>query len=314
MTFRPRLAALTAAFATAFLVIGGLPAPAAAQSSNPATANPTASSVEGQSRSARRNRTPPRQTPEQIVAGAQAVATAASINCQVTQANLLGQSAEGNSLYEAACATGPGYLLVSSTPPIASDCVLIAAAATTARAADPAANVGPQCTLPANQDTKRFIMGYAAPAGVTCTVDDGAVVGRNAEGAVIYEIGCAGTDGYHIRNLNGVWSKDECIQVISRNLACNLTTPSERLATVKGWLAGSDAATCDVQDTRYMGTNTNGSFYEVKCAAGDGYIARLNDARAVQQVYPCATAQRIGDGCKLTTVATVAPPAAATEQ
>ncbi|WP_296169584.1 hypothetical protein [uncultured Brevundimonas sp.] len=314
MTFRPRLAALTAAFATAFLVIGGLPAPAAAQSSNPATANPTASSVEGQSRSARRNRTPPRQTPEQIVAGAQAVATAASINCQVTQANLLGQSAEGNSLYEAACATGPGYLLVSSTPPIASDCVLIAAAATTARAADPAANVGPQCTLPANQDSKRFIMGYAVPAGVTCTVDDGAVVGRNAEGAVIYEIGCAGTDGYHIRNLNGVWSKDECIQVISRNLACNLTTPSERFATVKGWLAGSDAATCDVQDTRYMGTNTNGSFYEVKCAAGDGYIARLNDARAVQQVYPCATAQRIGDGCKLTTVATVAPPAAATEQ
>lgn len=166
--------------------------------------------------------------------------------------------------------------------------------------------------MPANLDNKRFIMGYAALAGVTCSVDDGAVVGRSNDGAVIYEIGCAGTDGYHIRNLNGSWSKDECVQVVSRNLTCNFTTPAERSSTVKTWLAGSAASTCDVQDARYMGTNTNGNFYEAKCAAGDGFIARLNDERVVQQVYPCATAQSIGGGCTLTTTASTAP--VATEQ
>jgi hypothetical protein len=46
----------------------------------------------------------------------------------------------------------------------------------------------------------------------------------------------------------------------------------------------------------------------VKCAAeGQGFITRLNNAGVTQQVYPCATAQRIGGGCTLTP----APAAAA---
>lgn len=197
----------------------------------------------------------------------------------------------------------------SSTPPIASDCVLLSAAAETSRANDPAADVGPQCVMPANLDSKRFITEYAASAGVTCTVDDGAVVGRAVDGGIVYEIGCAGSDGYHIKNANGTWTKDECLQVITQNGACRFTTAAEQAATVKSWLAGTDAATCDVEQTRLMGQNANGRFYEVKCTAADGYIARVNAERVVQQVYPCATSQQIGGGCTLTTSAPAAPSA-----
>jgi hypothetical protein len=50
-----------------------------------------------------------------------------------------------------------------------------------------------------------------------------------------------------------------------------------------------------------MGQNANGRFYEAKCAAeGEGYIARINTEGVTQQIYPCATAQRIGGGCRFT--------------
>ena len=56
-----------------------------------------------------------------------------------------------------------------------------------------------------------------------------------------------------------------------------------------------------------MGANANGAFFEAKCAAeGTGYIARTNSEGAVQQVYACATAARIGSGCTLTTAAPAA--------
>jgi hypothetical protein len=57
-----------------------------------------------------------------------------------------------------------------------------------------------------------------------------------------------------------------------------------------------------------MGSNPNGRFYEAKCGAeGEGYIARINNEGATQQIYPCATAQRIGGGCTLTPAPAAAP-------
>ena len=65
-------------------------------------------------------------TAEEIIAAAQIQATAAGAACQVTSANLLGVTPEQIPMYEAACATGPGYILIASTPPQAVDCVLLA--------------------------------------------------------------------------------------------------------------------------------------------------------------------------------------------
>ncbi len=89
------------------------------------------------------------------------------------------------------------------------------------------------------------------------------------------------------------------MELASANSTCRFTTPAEQAATLKGWLAGSEAAACDVTQARYMGKNANGSFYEAACNGAEGMIVRFDTARAVQQVYACSVAQQVGGGCKL---------------
>lgn len=245
--------------------------------------------------------------PAAALAAAQGFLTAANTNCQATEAKLLGQTAEKISLYEAVCATGPGYIIIGSTPPEALDCLVLASQADKKRKADPAADVGTLCTLPANDNALAVFTAYAQEAGLPCQVDQGAVIGAASNGTLVYEIGCAGVDGYRIQRTATGWEKTECMQVLVQNATCAFTTPVEQAASVKSWLAGTDAAACDVQQVRLMGQNDNGRFYEAACAAGDGFIARTNAEHAVQQIYPCAVAEKIGGGCKLTTP----PPAAA---
>ncbi|WP_395943169.1 hypothetical protein [Brevundimonas sp.] len=128
----------------------------------------------------------------------------------------------------------------------------------------------------------------------------------------MYEAGCSDGAGFWLKQLNNAWTKTPCIQVLAENGTCAFTTTAENAAFVKAYFAGSEAASCDVTEARLMGRNANGTFYEAKCAAGDGVIARLNAENVVQQVYPCATAQQIGGGCKLTTApAPAAAPAPA---
>lgn len=261
----------------------------------------------GRVRNSRRNqpdRQPAPPSPEEIRATAQALAAVAAPTCQVTEATKSSLvTAQQEAIYEAACGSGPGYILIASTPPQGLDCVLLAGQADIERRADPAADVGVQCVLPANTNVTRVIAAYAKEAGVACTVDQAASIGKSPEDNLIYEVGCNGTDGYWLERVGATWEKTSCLQLVSQNGSCRFTTPQEQAASLKTILAGSDAAACNVTQARYMGANANGTFYEAKCAAGDGYIARVNAEMAVQQVYPCAQAQRIGGGCTLTPVA-----------
>jgi len=248
-------------------------------------------------------------TPEQNVAAAQVIATAAGSPCQVTLANPLGVTAEQHVAYEATCATGPGYILIASTPPQAVDCVLLAGQAEIERSRNPAADAGTQCVIPQNTDVVRVVAAYAAEAGVSCTVDQGASIGKSTAGNLIYEVGCNGTDGFWLEKEPTGWKKTECSTILTQNATCRFSSVAEQAATLKARFASNpEAAACDVIASRYMGANVNGSFFEAKCAAGNGIITRFDNAYVVQQVYPCETAQRIGGGCTLTVVA--APPAA----
>lgn len=279
-------------------------------------------------RQSRREREPEGPTPEQNLAAAQAIATSAGLPCQVTQANFLGnivpepaageappppprrgQAPASSRAYEAVCATGPGYILIASTPPQTSDCTLLLGQAEILRRTDPAADVGTQCVIPQNLDTLRVLTGYATEAGVACTVDQGASIGRTTGGNVIYEIGCNGEDGLWLEREPNGWKKTACAIVITQNAQCRFSTVAEQAATLKTRMAGNaEAAACDVTEGRYMGANANGSFYEAKCSAGNGMIVRFDPAFAVQQVYACEVAHRIGGGCTLTIV----PPPAET--
>lgn len=250
---------------------------------------------------------PAAPTPEENIAAAQVIATAAGSSCQVTQATYLGETAAAEKSYEAACAAGPGYIVIATTPPQAIDCVLLAGQAEIDRARDPAASVGTQCVIPQNADVLRVLTAYATEAGVPCPIDQGASIGKSGDN-LIYEVGCNGLDGFWLEREPTGWKKTECAIIVTQNATCRYSTTAEAAATFKARLAGSEGAACDVIEGRFMGANANGAFWEAKCAGGNGLIARFNPEYAVQQVYPCETAHRIGGGCTLTIVP---PPAEA---
>ena len=293
------------------------PPPAEAQAREPVTRqeDQPATGRVGRIRENRNSRSAPAApTPEEIIAAAQVIATSAAVSCQVTQANFLGQTAEGAKSYEAACATGPGYILLETAPPQAVDCVLLAGQAEIDRARDPAAVLGTLCVIPQNTDVVRVLTAYATEAGVACAIDQGASIGKASNGNLIYEVGCNGVDGFWLEREAAGWKKTECAIIATQNATCRYSTPAEAVATFKTRLAGSEAAACDVTEGRYMGANANGAFWEAKCGAGNGVIVRFNPEYAVQQVYPCETAQRIGGGCRLTVVPEAPAAAPATEQ
>ena len=243
------------------------------------------------------------EAPEVSLANAQAALTAANSSCQATEAKLLGKVEDGSSLYEAVCASGPGYLVVTSTPPQAMDCILLKASADAKKAEDPEADVGTVCSLPANTNELAVFAGYAHQAGLACQVDQGKAIGQSSSGQVIYEVGCAGSDGAWVEQKDGAWVATPCLQIMSSNGQCQFTTKQEQIADLQKLVAPSNASDCTVTDLRLMGQNDRGQFMEAKCAAeGQGYVLRIQD-QAVQQVYACNIAQRIGGGCTLTQVA-----------
>ena len=303
---------LPAAVAALALTIAGAPAvaqenPAVAARTQEAVTSATQQRQDRQQRQNRNSRPAAAPTPEQNKAAADALIAATSSTCQTTEVVLRGQIGEGQNAYEVACATGPGLVLIGSTPPQAVDCIALFGQADMARAADPDADVGLQCQIEANKDILKVIRQYAVEAGVACTVDAGSAVGKSEADGLVYEVGCTGADGFRIEKGSSGWAKTSCFQIVSSSGTCRYTTAEEQSSTLKAWLASSAASGCDVTQSRLMGANANGSFYEAKCAAGNGLIARFNTEMAVQQIYPCEAAHLIGGGCKLTLV----PPAPA---
>jgi hypothetical protein len=308
---------LVAVIGTVFALTMGMAGHATAQTAPPPPgedANSSQSSAparrEHGTRMSGRNRQPAAPSPQKVAADAQVQATAAGLTCQVTEAINPGVVAGQVKVYEVACASGPGYILMASTPPQSFDCLELAGTAYTARLRDPAADVGQQCVLPANQNGLAVIGGWARDAGVTCTIDEAIAIGKSAENNIVYEVGCAGADGYWLEKTATGWQLRDCLQVASVGSTCRFSTAQEQAQGFKAKLVDTAAAACDVNQVRLMGQNDNGRFYEVKCAAeGEGFIARLNREGATQEIYPCATAQRIGGGCTLTPAPAAAPAA-----
>lgn len=258
----------------------------------------------------RRERAPASPTPEENRAAAQALLTAAGVGCQVTEATLLGVTAEQHSTYEAACVEGPGFLAVASTPPQTFNCLELAGQAETSRLRDPAADVGQQCALPVNLDPVPVLSTYARAAGIDCTVDQGAAIGKSTAGNIIYEIGCADRDGYWLERTGDAWVATPCWDLALQHDGCRYSTAAETKGAWSTVLAGTSASACDVEQARRVGRDAQGlTVYEVKCGAGDGYFARVGTTFTAQRVHPCAEAATIAGGCTLTAAAPATAPA-----
>jgi hypothetical protein len=124
-------------------------------------------------------------------------------------------------------------------PEAACDCVILAGQADLDRSRDPAADVGLQCKIPVNADVARVVRAYAQEAGITCTVDQGASIGKSTAGNYIYEAGCAGADGFWLEKMPTGWQTTTCMQVITQSAGCKFTQPAEQAATMKAMLAGN---------------------------------------------------------------------------
>lgn len=269
----------------------------------------------GGDRAERRRRAPTPPTPEQNKAAAQALLTGANVGCQVMEATQLGVTAEQKTTYEAICASGPGFLAVQSEPVQTYNCLELASTAVVLRERDPNADVGQQCTLPANTQTTPFVAAYAREAGVTCTVDQGIIAGKSTTNNLIYEVGCADTGGYWIEKTAAGWDVSPCYDLVLQEDRCRFTTETEIAATWKAMLAGSAASNCDLAEARRVGRDAQGlGVYEVKCVSGEGYFARLTAQNTAQRVQTCAEAVNVAGGCKLTTVAAAPAAAPATPQ
>ena len=237
-------------------------------------------------------------TPEQAANNAQSQMNGAGVPCRVAQAQLRGRNADLEEVYEVACASGMGYVVAATSPPQVTDCVTIAGRAEMAKRSDPAA-APLECRITANQNVTGMVTAYAREAGVGCNIDQAAMAGTSIAGNAVYEVGCEGADGYWIEKASTGWLLTPCVKVAALTNTCRFTTKTEQTSSLKSWLAGTTASACDVTDVRYMGANAGGAFYEAKCGAGDGFVARFDNAMTVQQVIPCAQATGIGGGCKL---------------
>jgi hypothetical protein len=234
---------------------------------------------------------------------AQDLAGRAGVACEVRRAEARGIDAVGSAQFEVTCAEGPGYLLIDGARPRGLDCLSLEAAN---RASD---GRTPACRIAANRNAVPVVSALAAEAGIACRVDAGAMRGRTPADGILYEVGCAGEDGYWLERTAAGWTVTACLKVTVQGGGCRFTGRAEQAASVRRWLAGGAASGCDVVEARFMGAGQAGEgqgteLYEARCRSGPGWLVRTaaepdGRPRRVLAVYPCAEAGHIGGGCRL---------------
>jgi hypothetical protein len=238
------------------------------------------------------------------MAGAPAVATAAGLSCQVSDARLIGQDSKSKaSYYEIACGPGNmGYVLQAPAAgaPIAYSCV----------EADtpPAPGQAPSapCMLPANQDPKLALQPLLKTAGVDCIPQAARGIGQTKTNTYL-EVACQGGAGYILLG-SAPFDGGKPIQAqnclmydeADTNIKCTLADKAARLAVVDKYVSAANNG-CVIKDRRFVGMAKDSStFYEASCQDGKGYIYKTDAAGALKETYECAKATQILGGCTLT--------------
>jgi hypothetical protein len=173
---------------------------------------------------------------------AQDLAGRAGVACEVRRAEARGIDAVGSAQFEVTCAEGPGYLLIDGARPRGLDCLSLEAAN---RASD---GRTPACRIAANRNAVPVVSALAAEAGIACRVDAGAMRGRTPADGILYEVGCAGEDGYWLERTAAGWTVTACLKVTVQGGGCRFTGRAEQAASVRRWLAGGAASDRHIVD------------------------------------------------------------------
>jgi hypothetical protein len=240
------------------------------------------------------------------MAEAPALAKAAGLTCNVTEARFILTDAKNKTNYfEIACDQGFGFV-VEQNP------------------AKPAAGLFPcvnledkvdagggkmvdsplKCRLAGNGNLNGQVASYMTKAGKTCTPSGFRYIGNNATKTFI-EVACGTGVGYVLEtsypaNLTGDAKAQSCLVYdTGSTLACTLTTRESQMAVVDS-LAATSGKTCVVTDKRYVLTTPAGAnWFEVACQAGNGFMLEQVDGKNGKTV-PCAEASFVGGGCTMT--------------
>lgn len=243
----------------------------------------------------------------QGMAEAPALAKAAGIACNVTDARFVGKVEDKKAktktnYYEIDCEKGVGFVLAAAE-----------GGATTSFSCIEANSPGPDgkpgslsCKLPGNADPKADLAPLIAAAKISCTPEAVRGIGQSAT-ATYLEVACQGSAQGYVLKTSAPMDPAKPVEATDcmlydgggSNISCTLRTKEQRLAVVDG-LAASANNGCTVKDKKYVGQSQTGSaFFEAACADGKGYLYRV-DAGKLAQTYECAKAQSVMGGCTLT--------------
>ena len=250
-------------------------------------------------------------------AAATALTKSMPLSCDVTDAILAAQgpvTVNGKPIdtktYEAACANGMGYFLISqdSGKPYGFSCF----AADATHAADVAAGrpPGAVCQLPTNANMKTMMATVLSHAGTNCAVRDLKWVGVSSASNIEFnEVACTDGNGYILRTaLPGSLMQPNVIACHDSPVACKLTSsgPVVNIQTFKDALAAHKVA-CTASDSnvRAIGQQPASKRYVVEFQCPEqpkGLVAfiPLNGNTAPFETLNCAAAAKKGAVCKLT--------------
>ena len=243
------------------------------------------------------------------MAEAPAAVQAAKVGCTVSDAFWINTTTDAKTkakttFYEVACSEGMGYLLQQTDAGTqAFNCLAIQTQAAEATAKGEKNPV--TCKLPGNADPKQGLAPLLTSAGKSCTVSNARPMGATATGEQYFEVACSGSAGYVIKTGVAGAKPDvmECAQFLGSPQACTLTTKEQIVASVATLQKASGQPCATASDARFVGSGTNGSYYEIACGSGNpGYIIQVDASGAYKAAFECSKAQSIGGGCKLTNV------------
>jgi len=245
---------------------------------------------------------------KQGMAEAPALAQAAGLDCQISDARFIGKVADKKAktttnFYEVDCAQGLGFVVQSAGPetkPTLFNCL------ETSQPGPDGKPSGLACILPGNANPVADTASLLQKAGTACTVEKARSIGQTASNTFI-EVACQGGAGYIVQaGAPATPSRDavatSCLLYDegTSNLKCELADKATRLAVVDRYAAEANNG-CAVKDKRYMLTTKSGdTYFEAACQDGKGYVYKIDVAGKLAQTLDCAKADFVGGGCTLT--------------
>lgn len=242
----------------------------------------------------------------QGMAEAPAVAQAAGIACQVTDARFVGKMSDPKTkavtnFYEIDCDRGVGFVLQAPAGAKPSAFTCIEANSTQPDGKPPSL----PCKLPGNANPLADLTPLLTKAGVSCTPDGARGIGQTVRNTFL-EVSCQGAVGYVLQaeapaNPDGAVVANDCLVFDANdgNIKCTLHDAAYRLAVVDRYAAAANNG-CVVKDRRYIGVSQAGAaYYEASCQDGKGYIYKTEKGE-LAQTTSCEKAMGLLGGCSLT--------------